>query len=110
MFTSFTFIGLCGLGISLNLGVTPRSRRENGTATRFLAAIQREGLRPRKRHHVHLSADVATATAVGKRHGQVVILQIDAQQMQADGCQFYCSENGVWLTDTVVPRYFQVLP
>lgn len=102
-----------GHSIPIDLQLEPRTPPAilyHGTATRFLAAIQREGLHPRKRHHVHLSADVATATAVGKRHGQVVILQIDAQQMQIDGCQFYCSENGVWLTNAVAPRYFQVLP
>lgn len=89
---------------------TPPSILYHGTATRFLAAIQREGLSARTRHHVHLSLDVETASAVGKRHGQLVILQIDAKQMHTDGCQFYCSENGVWLTDAVAPRYFQVLP
>ena len=60
------------------------------------------------RHHVHLSADLQTAEKVGKRHGKLVILVIDAKKMSEDGYQFYCSENGVWLTDAVAPMYFKV--
>ena len=81
----------------------------HGTASRFMQSIQHEGLRKRSRQHVHLSADTQTARKVGARHGTPVILQLDAQQMQADGFVFYCSENGVWLTEHVPARYFQVV-
>lgn len=81
----------------------------HGTASRFMQSIQREGLQKRSRQHVHLSADTQTARKVGARHGTPVILQLDAQQMQADGFVFYCSENGVWLTEHVPTRYFQVI-
>ncbi|MEO9129817.1 MAG: RNA 2'-phosphotransferase, partial [Sphingomonas sp.] len=37
----------------------------HGTVERFLPAIRAEGLRPMRRHHVHLSPDEATATIVG---------------------------------------------
>ena len=81
----------------------------HGTASRFMQSIQREGLQKRSRQHVHLSADTQTARKVGARHGTPVILQLDAQQMQADGFVFYCSENGVWLTEHVPARYFRVV-
>jgi putative RNA 2'-phosphotransferase len=52
---------------------------------RFLANIFAEGLRPMKRHHVHLSPDPRTATAVGARRGEAVVLRIEAATMAADG-------------------------
>jgi putative RNA 2'-phosphotransferase len=56
-----------------------------------------------------LSADVATALTVGKRHGKPVVLRINAQQMHGDGFDFYLSENHVWLTDAVDPKYLSVM-
>jgi putative RNA 2'-phosphotransferase len=77
----------------------------HGTATRFLDAIRREGLRAGARHHVHLSQDHATAVAVGTRHGKPLVLRIDAAAMAMDGFRFFLSENGVWLTNEVPPAY-----
>lgn len=82
----------------------------HGTATRFLDAIREQGLRPSARHHVHLSADEATAVGVGKRHGKPLVLRVDAAAMQAQGLRFYLSENGVWLTDAVPAMYLTPLP
>jgi putative RNA 2'-phosphotransferase len=79
----------------------------HGTATRFVDSILKQGLLPQNRHHVHLSADMETAVKVGQRHGKVVVLEVDAKQMLADGYRFYQAENGVWLTDTVPVRYLQ---
>lgn len=77
----------------------------HGTASRFVAAILRQGLRPGARHHVHLSQEHATATSVGARHGVPVVLCVDAAAMGADGHTFYLADNGVWLTDAVPARY-----
>lgn len=77
----------------------------HGTVATFLDAIRAQGLRPMQRHHVHLSADIATATAVGARRGKPVILTVAAGQMAADGLAFWRSANGVWLTQSVPPRY-----
>ena len=82
----------------------------HGTATRFLDAILREGLKKMARHHVHLSAEVATAQQVGARHGVAAILEIDAVSMSRDSFDFFCSANGVWLVDSVPARYLRVLP
>lgn len=77
----------------------------HGTATRFLDAIQVEGLRPGERHHVHLSEDVSTATAVGQRYGKPVVLKIEALRMHRQGFVFFQADNGVWLT-ALVPAPF----
>ena len=77
----------------------------HGTVERSLAAILAEGLRPMNRHHVHLSADIATAERVGRRRGAAVVLRIAAGDMAADGHSFRLSGNGVWLTDSVPPSY-----
>lgn len=78
----------------------------HGTASRFLPAIQREGIRKMSRQYVHLSGDFETAMAVGRRHGIPVVITIDAQAMSRDGVTFYRSENGVWLCEQVEPGYF----
>lgn len=96
------------LDIELGLEVTkPPEYLYHGTASRFLERIMSEGLRKQKRHHVHLSPDVETATAVGSRYGKPVILKIHAGKMFEDGHTFYVSGNGVWLTDSVAPEYLQ---
>lgn len=80
----------------------------HGTTVRFLGSIKVEGLKPMSRLYVHLSKDVETALKVGKRHGDPVILKIYSGRMYRDGCKFYLSENGVWLTERVDVKYFEV--
>jgi putative RNA 2'-phosphotransferase len=70
-----------------------------------MASISKVGLIRGKRHHVHLSKDVETATRVGARRGKPVILMVDAWRMHRDGHKFLLSGNGVWLTDSVPPSY-----
>ena len=65
----------------------------HGTATRFLPAIQGEGIRRMGRQYVHLSGDFETAMAVGKRHGIPVVITIDAAAMARDGVTFYILER-----------------
>jgi putative RNA 2'-phosphotransferase len=77
----------------------------HGTVERFLAAILADGLRPGRRHAVHLSPDVATARTVGGRRGTPVILRVDAAAMAADGIPFTRSANGVWLVAAVPPEH-----
>lgn len=86
----------------------PPPRLFHGTVERFLEAILREGLRARGRHHVHLSADLETATAVGRRRGRPVVLTVHAEAMVADGHRFWLTPNGVWLTERVPPRFLEL--
>lgn len=81
----------------------------HGTGEKSVASILENGLEKRSRHHVHLSADIATAKAVGQRHGKSAIFEVAALQMQEDGHVFYLSENGVWLTDVVSAKYLKLL-
>ena len=81
----------------------------HGTATRFMDSINEQGLIPGSRHHVHLSQETATASAVGQRYGTVVILQVAARQMQEQGFKFYQAENGVWLTERVPVEFLSTM-
>lgn len=76
----------------------------HGTVERFLDAIMADGLKPMTRHHVHLSPDVETATRVGARRGEAIILRIAAGAMAREGAVFRLSSNGVWLVDAVPPE------
>lgn len=80
----------------------------HGTGSRFVKSIQEQGLLPMERLYVHLSTDVETATNVGKRHGTPVIFQVNAEQMQKDGYDFFQSVNGVWLTKEVPAKYLEL--
>lgn len=88
---------------------TPPPVLYHGTVEKFLPAIMREGLTKQNRHHVHLSADTDTATKVGQRRGNAVILVVDAGAMAAAGFAFALSSNGVWLVETVPPQFLQRL-
>ena len=81
----------------------------HGTAARFLDDILKDGLKPMSRLYVHLSGDTETALKVGKRHGAPVILKIHSGDMCKEGYKFYLSENGVWLTEKVGVKYFEVM-
>ncbi|TCB98320.1 RNA 2'-phosphotransferase [Micromonospora zingiberis] len=77
----------------------------HGTVARHLPGIRVDGLQPRGRTHVHLSADAETAVSVGARRGTPVVLSIDAAGMYAAGLVFYRAASGVWLTPHVPPRF-----
>ena len=93
-----------GHSLKIDLKLTPVPPPDllfHGTAERFLSSILREGLKPMKRHHVHLSDNVETAIKVGKRHGKPVVLVVNTGKMSGDEGLFYRTENGVWLTSSV---------
>lgn len=87
---------------------TPPHVLYHGTGRGAVQSILQQGLKKMSRHHVHLSTDINTAQKVGERHGLPVVFAINAAAMSAAGYQFYCSENGVWLTDGVPPEYLQL--
>ena len=87
--------------------ITPPDILYHGTATRFLESIMKTGLSRQNRQYVHLSKDIKTAISVGKRHGKVIVLEVDAKRMIRDGYEFYLSENGVWLTGSVPVGYLR---
>lgn len=89
---------------------TPPQVLYHGTPRKNLGSIFEHGLLKGERHHVHLSPDPGTAAQVGQRRGKPVILHIQARQMHEQGHTFYCSANGVWLTERVPPQYLQEPP
>ena len=81
----------------------------HGTGEKYVSAIDEQGLIPKSRLYVHLSADVPTAKKVGSRHGKPVIYTIDCAKMTAEGYKFYLSANKVWLTKKVPVKYLSKL-
>ena len=97
-----------GHSVAIDLALPPSippALLYHGTATRFLDAIRREGLKPGSRQHVHLSREFDTAVKVGGRHGRPHVLRVDAARMAAAGHVFHVSDNGVWLTAAVPVEY-----
>lgn len=97
-----------GHSLSVDLDLQAQEPPEflyHGTVSKFIAAIQNEGLQKMSRQQVHLSRDKETAVKVGSRRGAPVVLVVKAGQMHRDGNVFYLSANGVWLTDQVLPAY-----
>lgn len=96
-------------GIKIELECkTPPDILYHGTATRFLNSIKGGGILKMSRDYVHLSSNLETAIQVEKRHGDPVVLEVDAKHMHEDGIPFYLSQNGVWLVDKVDREYFKV--
>jgi putative RNA 2'-phosphotransferase len=102
-----------GHTVAVDLGyaaASPPAVLFHGTVRAALDSVFREGLLAGRRHHVHLSADQATAIRVGSRRGRPVVLRVDAARMAADGEEFRLSTNGVWLALAVPARYLTRLP
>ena len=99
-----------GHSVAVELGLEPSippAELFHGTAEAFVDSIRQQGLTKQQRHHVHLHADRTVAQTVGARRGQPVVLVVDAAAMQADGRTFFVTENRVWLTEAVPPRYLR---
>ena len=102
-----------GHSVAVDLGLAPAEPPAvlyHGTAPGALPDIRRTGLQKMSRHHVHLTADEATARRVGQRRGRPVLLAVDAAALHAAGGVFYRSGNGVWLIEAVPPQYVRELP
>jgi putative RNA 2'-phosphotransferase len=100
-----------GHSVDVDLRLEPIAPPElllHGTVDKFLDSIRAKGLIKGERHHVHLSADVETASKVGSRRGKPVLLRIRAGAMAQAGHLFFRSANGVWLTDTVPPEFIEL--
>ncbi len=87
--------------------VEPPEVLYHGTASRFMKSIRQQGLIKGSRHHVHLSLEKETARNVGMRHGIPIILAVSSGAMSRAGYPFYRSENGVWLVESVPPKYLK---
>ncbi len=85
---------------------TPPEFLFHGTAPQTVAIVGTEGLRPRQRQFVHLSADQETALAVGKRKASApTVLTVAALRAASAGVRFYEGSEKVWLADEVPPEF-----
>jgi putative RNA 2'-phosphotransferase len=101
-----------GHSVEVGLGYPPETPPDvlfHGTVERNLSAILTEGLRPGRRHAVHLSTDVATARLVGARRGRPIVLRVDSAGLAVAGATFTRSANGVWLVDAVPPAFLALV-
>ena len=81
----------------------------HGTAEKYVASIEAAGLQHQSRLFVHLTDNYGTAIDVGRRHGKPVVYEIASQAMFKEGCKFFLSVNGVWLTESVPVKYLKRL-
>ena len=101
-----------GHSVEVDLQLEKREPPEilfHGTAERSVSMIRERGLLKMARHHVHLSADAETARKVGARHGKPVIFEIETKKMSDEGFEFFVSANGVWLVESVPPKFLRIL-
>jgi len=81
----------------------------HGTAPEALPEILADGLLPMRRQTVHLSADVATALAVGRRKSRTpVLLRVMAGRAHRHGIRFWRGNDLVWLADPIPARFLHV--
>jgi len=100
-----------GHSIDVELDLVPQTPPKylfHGTSKKAIEFIKKEGIKPMSRNHVHLSHDVETAKNVGSRgkRGAPIILRIRAYDLHQYFVKFYLSQNGVWLTESVIPFEF----
>ena len=89
--------------------VAPPDVLYHGTVGKNLNSILEQGLKPMKRHDVHLSFNALNAKNVAMRYGKPVILKVNSAKMHKDGLLFKCTKNNVWLTAHVAPQYIEVI-
>lgn len=100
-----------GHSIQVNLGLLeckPPDKLYHGTVDKYVDSIVSTGLQKKSRQYVHLSENIDTATSVGSRRCQPVILTIKSGEMYKDGIKFYKSENNVWLVDFIDGKYLEM--
>lgn len=100
-----------GHSIQVNLGLLeckPPDKLYHGTVDKYVDSIVSTSLQKKSRQYVHLSENIDTATSVGSRRGQPVILTIKSGEMYKDGIKFYKSKNNVWLVDFIDGKYLEM--
>jgi putative RNA 2'-phosphotransferase len=100
-----------GHSFPVDLGVEsvePPARLYHGTARDLAQMVLREGLKPRGRTYVHLSASLEEALAVGQRRDpSPAILVVDARAAHASGIRFYAS-GPLYLAAEIPPRFLSL--
>ena len=88
--------------------VEPPAELYHGTARDLAQSILRNGIKPRDRRYVHLSASIEEAQAVGRRRDpSPAIVVVDSRAAHAEGIRFYRS-GPLFLVEIVPPRFLSV--
>lgn len=91
--------------------VSPPDKLFHGTAGAAVPSIMREGLLPRGRQYVHLSATPDIALQVGRRKDpRPSILEVDSRGAHDAGVYFYRASDDIYLADRVPAVFLRVLP
>ena len=72
---------------------------------RLRAEVKRRSLSGCRKKNNRENGEMEMAVAVGARYGKPVVYRVNAGAMNRDGCVFYHSASGVWLTDRVPKEY-----
>jgi putative RNA 2'-phosphotransferase len=82
----------------------------HGTAPETYRAIRHAGLLPMGRQYVHLSNDIETGLAVGRRKSKSpIVLRVAAAEAAQVPIAFYEGNNKVWLAAHVPAQFIQCL-
>jgi putative RNA 2'-phosphotransferase len=100
-----------GHSFPVDLGLAaaePPAELYHGTARDLAQSILRNGIKPRDRRYVHLSASIEEAQAVGRRRDpSPAIVVVDSRAAHAEGIRFYRS-GPLFLVEIVPPRFLSV--
>ena len=101
-----------GHSLKVDLDLKPCQPPEflyHGTSPRSGERIKREGLKPMKRDHVHLSKTVNDAIKVGKRKSKnPLVFKILARRAQMEGIQFY-DRGSVVIVKYLPPNFLEAM-
>jgi putative RNA 2'-phosphotransferase len=88
--------------------IEPPDRLYHGAERNLSETALREGLKPRGRTYVHLSASLEEALAVGQRRDpSPAILVVDSRAAHASGVRFYVS-GPLYLADEIPARFLSL--
>ena len=83
----------------------PNTLYHGTSVANYNKIIESGAIKPMSRQLVHLSKDIETASKVGKRHGELVVIEINTESLVNDGHKVFISENGVYLVDEVPVKF-----
>ncbi|MEA1905079.1 MAG: RNA 2'-phosphotransferase, partial [Candidatus Hadarchaeota archaeon] len=97
------------IDISVELPQAAGDRLYHGTTQKASRRILHEGLKPRERRKVHLSASIKDAIEVGKRRcREPVVLEINVKAARKSGVRIEKASERVYVADEVPARFVKI--
>lgn len=89
--------------------VEPPNFLYHGTSPERAKQIIEKGLKPMRRHYVHLSQSVEGALEVGRRHSRTpVVIKVMAKEAFRNGIPFYLAGD-TYLTPYLPPQFLELM-